>query len=134
MHEHTHACTKSTKTRYEKGKLIRPTAQQFHPLKTKVHLFCQALLLTEDNHLPTASHCYFGTPCVSMSAFLRIHTVCQSQSPATPPTACPAAGCHQPVPTQSKCLTKVSGQPKTRLRAESVQANCHFLLSSYSFS
>lgn len=79
----------------------------------------------------------FGTVCVSMSAFVRMHTSCHSWSLATPPTARPTAGCHWRVPAHSLTVwpeCRGGGGTKTGPRAESASVNCHFLLSAYSLS
>ena len=77
----------------------------------------------------------FGTVCVSMSAFVRMHTSCHSWSLATPPTARPTAGCHWRVPAHSLTVwPECRGEAKTGPRAESASVNCHFLLSAYSLS
>lgn len=57
----------------------------------------------------------FGTVCVSMSAFVRMHTSCHSWSLATPPTARPTAGCHWRVPAHSLTVwpeCRGGGKPK----------------------
>lgn len=57
----------------------------------------------------------FGTVCVSMSAFVRMHTSCHSWSLATPPTARPTAGCHWRVPAHSLTVwpeCRGGGEPK----------------------
>lgn len=85
------------------------TNSSAHKKQTKLCLLCLALLLTEDNHFVDCLALLFGTLCVSMSVFVRMHTACHSWSLATPPTARPAASCHHRVPTHSltvwpKCL------------------------------
>lgn len=98
----------SSNTHQSPWKHLPPTV--LHTTKqTKLGLLCLALLLTEDNHFADCLALLFGTLCVSMSVFFRMHTACHSWSLATPPTAHPAASCHCWVPTHSltvwpKCL------------------------------
>lgn len=104
--------------------------------KNKLRLLRLALLLTEDNHLRTASPCCLAlcvSACLRLSECTHRATVDHWQHHPRPVLQ-PAVTDECPRTVWLSDQSVGGGETKTGPRAESASVNCHFLLSAYSLS